>query len=68
MTEDTPSTLQIMRQKVVRLSLYIELVAALEDLHATVRGECPSLLNEDSGGNARLDLKITELLQKARQT
>ena len=35
---------------------------ALRELHAMVRGECPSLLNEDSGGNARLDLQISSLL------
>ena len=34
----------------------------LTELHATVRGECPSLLNEGSGGNASLDLEIKTLL------
>lgn len=38
------------------------LTAALDELYATVKGECPSLLNEDSGGNARLDLEIHGLL------
>ena len=37
--------------------------AALEELHAMVWGECPSLLNEDSGGNARLDLEIRAALK-----
>jgi hypothetical protein len=36
----------------------------LEDLHAMVRGECPSLLNEDSGGDARLDIQIRKVLNK----
>jgi hypothetical protein len=67
-TEAAPSTLQVTRQKLARLSMHVELIAVLEELHAMVRGECPSLLNEDSGGNAQLDLKITELLQKAKQT
>ena len=34
----------------------------LAELHALVRGECPSLLNEDSGGDARLALAITSYL------
>ena len=36
--------------------------AALTELAAMVRGECPSLLNEDSGGCARLSIEIDELL------
>ena len=36
----------------------------LQELHAQVKGECPSLLNEDSGGDAKLDLDIDELLKK----
>lgn len=36
---------------------------ALEELHAMVRGECPRLLNEDSGGSAELDLRIRSLLE-----
>lgn len=35
---------------------------ALEELHTQVKGECPSLLNEDSGGDAELDLEIQEIL------
>jgi aminoglycoside phosphotransferase len=38
------------------------LAAALKDLHAMVWGECPSLLNEDSGGDAELDTRIRQLL------
>lgn len=41
------------------------LTAALDELYATVKGECPSLLNEDSGGNDRLDLEIHGLLSHA---
>lgn len=36
--------------------------AALSELYATVNGECPSLLNEDSGGCARLAIEIEALL------
>lgn len=36
--------------------------AALSELYATVKGECPSLLNEDSGGNARLDIEVSEAI------
>lgn len=43
------------------------LVAALSDLHTLVWGECPSLLNEDSGGDAQLDLRIRELLARHKQ-
>ncbi len=34
----------------------------LEDLYALVRGECPRLLIEDSGGDANLDLQIQQAL------
>ena len=37
---------------------------ALRELHAMVMGECPSLLNEDSGGCARLDLEVRALLEE----
>lgn len=43
-----------------------DLYAALAELHASVRGECPSLLNEDSGGDAALALRIEAALAKAR--
>lgn len=36
--------------------------SALSELAATVRGESPRLLNEDSGGNSELSLKIDDLL------
>lgn len=36
--------------------------SALQELYATVLGECPSLLREDSGGDARLSLEIERLL------
>jgi hypothetical protein len=39
-----------------------KLVLALEELYATVKGESPGLLNEDSGGSAKLDLMIQALL------
>ncbi len=37
-------------------------VSLLAELYAQVRGECPSLLNEDSGGDGTLDLEIRTLL------
>jgi hypothetical protein len=40
-----------------------ELETALNELYRLVNGECPSLLNDDSGGDARLDLKISALLR-----
>lgn len=36
---------------------------ALGELFALVKGECPRLLNEDSGGNAVLALKIEAALK-----
>ena len=36
----------------------------LAELHAMVKGECPSLLNEDIGGDARTALAIEEMLSK----
>lgn len=37
---------------------------ALAELYALVKGECPSLLNEDSGGDAKLALEIEGLLKE----
>lgn len=39
--------------------------ALLEDLVAMVRGECPSLLDEDRGGTARLGIDIDAALKDA---
>lgn len=39
-----------------------ELREALEDLTSIVRGECPSILNEDSGGNGDLSNRIDDLV------
>ncbi|MGX9694445.1 hypothetical protein ACTJNK_29180 [Achromobacter anxifer] len=38
----------------------------LQELHALVWGECPSLLNEDSGGNSALDMRIRDAIDSAR--
>lgn len=38
-------------------------VSCLRELHALVWGECPSLLNEDSGGCGRLDVAIRAVLE-----
>lgn len=42
-------------------------VEALTELVTLVRGECPSLLNEDSGGNANLAMQIDDVID-ARNT
>lgn len=42
------------------------LYEALEELYALVDGECPSLLDEDKGGDARLDMAINTALRAAR--
>ena len=39
-----------------------ELKTLLAELHALVWGESPSLLNDDSGGDGELDLKIRKAL------
>ena len=40
---------------------------ALTELYAQVKGECPSLLNEDSGGDAELDYEIEQLLAQNKE-
>lgn len=40
----------------------------LEELHALVWGECPSLLNEDSGGNGQLDVDIRSLKESPHKS
>lgn len=47
------------------LSAAPELLGALQELVAIVRGECPRLLNEDSGGDAQLDIMIDAAIAKA---
>ncbi|AZS78811.1 hypothetical protein ELS24_10365 [Achromobacter spanius] len=42
------------------------ILVALQDLHALVWGECPSLLNEDSGGNSALDMQVREAIEAAQ--
>lgn len=51
------------RQIVKRWNSHEPLLTALKELHALVKGESPSLLNEDSGGDARLALKIEALIE-----
>lgn len=41
-----------------------DLQVHLNELHKLVWGECPSLLNENSGGNSRLDGDIEEALKR----
>lgn len=45
-----------------------DLLDVLKDLVVLVRGEAPSLLNEDSGGDANLSLRIDAALAKAEPT
>lgn len=42
---------------------HVEAIRVLADLYALVRGECPRLLNEDSGGDAALALRIEAALR-----
>lgn len=53
---NAPSDLTYTLEHIERLE------AALTDLTAFVRGECPGLLDEDSGGDAELALRIDALL------
>lgn len=46
-------------------ALVAELADALRELVSTVRGECPSLLNEDSGGSPELSFRVDDALAKA---
>ncbi len=39
-----------------------EALLLLADLYATVKGECPSLIDDDRGGNSTLALRIEDLL------
>lgn len=43
-----------------------DLYEALAWLHSLVRGECPSLLNEDSDGDVLCDMAVEDALEKAR--
>lgn len=45
-----------------------ETKALLGELFAMVKGECPSLLNEDSGGNAKLALEIEKTLSHTEES
>lgn len=47
------------------VNCHADLLSALKDLRALVRGEAPSLLNEDSGGDAELSLRIDAAIAKA---
>lgn len=42
-----------------------QLLGALKELSAVVRGECPGILNEDSGGDAELAMRIEDAIAKA---
>lgn len=39
-----------------------EVLGLLDELYALVNGECPSLLDEDRGGDAELDAKVARIL------
>ena len=53
---DLQRTLEAQQQQLA------EVRGALEELTAVVRGECPSLLDEDSGGDAELEMRIAAIL------
>lgn len=38
----------------------------LEELYGEVKGECPRLLDEDRGGNGRLDIEIKNTLEETK--
>ncbi|MNU91089.1 hypothetical protein D3C71_809700 [compost metagenome] len=44
-----------------------DLLDALQQLHALVWGECPSLLNEDSGGNSALDMQVHSAIESGQR-
>ena len=44
-----------------------EVANELSNLHALVWGECPSLLNEDSGGDSAQDMAIRDALSNIRK-
>ena len=48
----------------VRREDLTELHESLAELHALVVGECPRLLDEDSGGDAGLDIRIRAALAR----
>lgn len=45
-----------------KAALADKLAEALRELVALANGECPSLLNEDSGGDSKLDLEIASVI------
>lgn len=61
-TGDRPTQLANAAFIVKAVNNHEALVAALTELHAVVKGESPSLLNGDSGGDAELALEIERLL------
>jgi hypothetical protein len=44
-----------------------KMLEALKELHTMVKCECPSLLNEDSGGNAYLDMACDTAIKAAEE-
>jgi len=50
------------RQLVEALAREAKLRGLLAELYAIVKGECPSLFNGDSGGDAVLELDICDAL------
>ena len=64
-TEERIAGRRNMQAEIDRLASKLDRMrSALHELHATVRGECPSLLNEDSSGNGQLAVEIEDLLQE----
>jgi hypothetical protein len=63
---DQQSLKEALAEELEEIKRVNKLQAALSELYALVKGECPSLLNEDSGGDGELDLTVSELLEQLR--
>lgn len=61
-------TLQSHREAMAKKDAALRACAeALENLNALVWGECPSLLNEDSGGNSKFAIEIDDAITQAKE-
>lgn len=61
MLREAAAALEAAREEVERLA------EALRNLHATVKGEAPGLLDEDSGGSVHLAFQIEAALRDHEQ-
>jgi hypothetical protein len=63
---DPPTVLALLSEVRALRGANEQLFSLLKELHAMVLGECPSLLDEDSGGSARLGMEIEAQLSALR--